>query len=145
MFLLKMWYNVDDWKRRIESSGLGKTDMYRLPSVLPDIAEADEEPDDTLSSASTASFWGHEREIADPWWRITPPTAASLRTAACTPPLYRGLIRTTPTKPKTFSKYSHRSYSYQKCKHKSQPEYSFAITRKRTSSTSHSSKYNLII
>ncbi|CAL4062102.1 unnamed protein product, partial [Meganyctiphanes norvegica] len=70
--------------------------MYRGPN-LPDIFEAEEEAnDDTLSSASTASFWGHERELIDPWWRSTPPTAAAIRASSATPPLYRGLVRTTP-------------------------------------------------
>ncbi|KAK4315321.1 hypothetical protein Pmani_013447 [Petrolisthes manimaculis] len=70
--------------------------MYRGP-CLPDISEAEEEPaEDTLSSASTASFWSHERELYDPWWRSTPPTADAIRASSSTPPLYRGLVRTAP-------------------------------------------------
>ncbi|MPC82037.1 hypothetical protein E2C01_076680 [Portunus trituberculatus] len=70
--------------------------MYRGP-CLADISEAEEEAnEDSLSSASTASFWSHERELYDPWWRATPPTAAAIRASSSTPPLYRGLVRTAP-------------------------------------------------
>ena len=74
----------------------GPEAMYRGP-CLADISEAEEEAaEDTLSSASTASFWSHERELYDPWWRATPPTAAAIRASSSTPPLYRGLVRTAP-------------------------------------------------
>ncbi|XP_069984064.1 ensconsin isoform X42 [Penaeus vannamei] len=107
--------------------------MYQGPR-LPDIAEAEEEPaEDSLSSASTASFWSHERELYDPWWRSTPPTAAAIRASSSTPPLYRGLIRTAPptspvrTRPRRSTKPSTRGRST------TPPAHSYTPPRRRTS------------
>nr|XP_027222649.1 uncharacterized protein LOC113814795 [Penaeus vannamei] len=107
--------------------------MYQGPR-LPDIAEAEEEPaEDSLSSASTASFWSHERELYDPWWRSTPPTAAAIRASSSTPPLYRGLIRTAPptspvrTRPRRSTKPSTRGRST------TPPAHSTTPPRRRTS------------
>nr|XP_045597141.1 serine/arginine repetitive matrix protein 1-like isoform X4 [Procambarus clarkii] len=105
--------------------------MYRGPR-LPDISEAEEEAaDDTLSSASTASFWSHERELYDPWWRSTPPTAAAIRASSTTPPLYRGLIRTAPpTSPvRTRSRRTVKSTS--RGRSTTPPAHSYAPPRRR--------------
>ena len=71
--------------------------MLRRPR-LPDIIEVDDE--DALSSASTASFWNHERELLEPcWWGSKPPSADQFRqNKGRQHGFFKGLIRTTSVK-----------------------------------------------